>query len=144
MVCGVLFTAVGVANAWIALTEHKDRELFEKLGRSTRATVVRQFIAPNGRTRRIEFRVDGVPNAPDVNVEVDPILWMAMTPQQHIRVIAVPRHPDIAHLPIGEIQDNSAPSFVVMLPLSMGICLFAVATFVVGILVFRGMQAKWI
>ena len=37
MVFGVVFTALGVASAWIAIKEHNDNELFLKLGRPTSA-----------------------------------------------------------------------------------------------------------
>lgn len=144
IVFGVVFTALALGNAWMALKEHGDRELFAKLGRSTSATIVRQFIAPDGRTHRVEFRVDDVPDAPVVNVEVNQILWMGMTPGEHIAVIAVPGRADLAHLAIGEIADNFLPPFGIMLSLSIVLGLFAIAVFVVGVLVLRGMQAKWI
>jgi hypothetical protein len=144
MVFGVVFTALGAANAWIALKEHSDNDLFQKLGRPTNAAVVRQFIAPDGRTHRIEFRVDDVPNAPVVNVEANQFLWAAMKPGQHIPVVAVPGRPDIAHLAIGEVRNNLTPPFGMMMLLSVVISVFAIAVFVVGVLVFRGMQAKWI
>jgi hypothetical protein len=144
MVFGVIFTALGVGNVLIALHDRSDRELFEQRGRSTTATVVRQFIAPDGRTHRVEFRVDNAANAPAVNIEVNEILWMGMTPGRHIAVVAVPDHPDIAHLPTGEIEDNFAPSFAIMLPLSLAIILFAIGIFVLGVLVIRGFQAKWL
>ena len=144
MAFGVVFIALAVVNGWIALKDRRDQELFQKLGRSTEATIVRQFIAPDGRTHRIEFRVDDVPDAPVVNVEVNEILWMVMTPGRHMAVIAVPGRPDLAHLTMGEIADNFAPPFGIMLPASIAVGLFAMAIFVLGILVFRGMQAKWI
>jgi hypothetical protein len=144
MLFGVIFLALGVANICISLKESRDRELFQKFGRPTHGTVVRQFIAPNGRTHRIEFRVDGAPNAPVVNVEVNQILWMSMIPGKHIPIIAVPDRPDVAHLAIGEIRDNSMPSSGIMIVLSVAIGLFAIATFVVGVLAFRGFQAKWL
>lgn len=144
MLFGVVFTALGIVNAWIALGAHSDNELFLKLGRPTNATVVRQFIVPDGRTHRIEFRVDDVSNAPVVNVEANEFLWAAMTPGQHIPVVAVPRRPDIAHLAIGEVRDNFTPPFGMMVLLSVAISVFAIGVFLLGVLVLRGMQAKWI
>lgn len=79
-----------------------------------------------------------------MNVEANQFLWAAMTPGRHIPVVAVPGRPDIAHLAIGEVRNNFTPPFGMMLLLSIVILIFAIAVFVVGVLVMRGMQAKWI
>jgi hypothetical protein len=67
-----------------------------------------------------------------------------MTPGQHIPVVAVPGRPDIARLAIGEVRDNFTPPFGMMLLLSIVISVFSIGISVIGVLVLRGLQAKWI
>jgi hypothetical protein len=142
MVGGVAFFALAGANAWIALHELRSKELLRTQGQPAAAVVVRKFTAPDGRTRRIEYKVDA-PGAPTENVEVTEIVWQVAEPTQHIPVIAVPGHPDVSHLVTGQVDESMTTDPKTMLALSAAMAVMSIVFFVVGVLNRRGLQVKW-
>lgn len=67
------------------------------------AEIVRRFVAPNGATKRIEYRVAG---SEVKNVEVYPELWDLLEGVETIGVVYVPDEPDVNRLEFGEVEDE--------------------------------------
>jgi hypothetical protein len=65
--------------------------------------IVRRFVAPNGVTKRIEYRVQGSKLR---NVEVDPILWDQLEHAKTVPVVHIPDEPDINRLEFGEVKKD--------------------------------------
>ncbi len=70
------------------------------------ATIVRKFYAPDGRTTRIEYRVDAKRpdgSQPDlVNAEFDPIFWESIAENAKLPVTYVPSDPDNSRAMFGQ------------------------------------------
>jgi hypothetical protein len=83
--------------------QRADRLLAER-GRPGEAEVVRRFIAPNGVTRRLEYRVAG-PDGQGAteNVEVEPDYWDELEGARNVPVIVVPGEPGISRLEEGQV-----------------------------------------
>jgi hypothetical protein len=142
MIGGVLFFALAIANGWMATHDRQAKDLLLTQGQPAHATVMRKFTAPDGHTRRIEYKVD-TPNAPTENVEVAPGLWAILREHQRIPVTAVPGRPDISHLKAGQIDDSMQADPKVMLLLSIAIAFISIVFFVAGALSWRGLELKW-
>jgi hypothetical protein len=149
LLVGTVFTLAGSAwTAWMAYDTHRARELMRTQGVDREAVVVRKFVAPDGRTHRIEYRVAGAgaetgagKDAPLHNVEVDPIVWAMLQTGGRVPVKTVPGHPEIARLSAGEIEDEMG-SDSPTLNLVLSIALFVMGgVFLVGaILGFKGIE----
>jgi hypothetical protein len=144
----VLLVAVGLVFAGLITTlalvdraEARDAKLLEEQGRPTDASILRQFTAPNGITKRIEYRVtDASGRTADHNVEVQPMMWNLMAASKTVPVVAVPGRPDVARLAIGEIKSDAGlpPRFKVLLYIAGGVmCVFF---FVGAVLNWRGID----
>lgn len=134
---GVLAWALAGVNFWMASVDQKNRELFDTQASPTTATIAELVIAPDGRTHRVHFKVDGVgADAPVVNVEVDPGLWRTLKTGTTVLVKAVPGRPDLAKLLVGQIDDDESPS-----PRKMYVLCAVVA--VMGVVFFGGGVREW-
>jgi hypothetical protein len=142
---GAVLTLAGSAwTGWMAYDNHRSRELMRKQGVDGEAVVVRKFVAPDGRTHRIEYRVAGAgagQDGPLHNVEVDPIVWAMLQTGGRVPVKTVPGHPEIARLSAGEIEDEMG-SDSPTLNLVLSIALFVMGgLFLAGaILGFKGIE----
>jgi hypothetical protein len=144
MLGGVLAWALAGINVWFAISDRQAAELMTKQGVPTAATIVNKFIAPDGRTHRVEYRVAGAGHdAPLVNVEIEPLLWITLQAGSRIQVIAVPGHPEISRLLAGQIDDHFAPAPGTTLLVSVGVALLGVFFFVGGILARRGIDIRF-
>ena len=139
---GILFFALAFFNGWNALNERQAADLLRTQGQPAQAVIVRKFTAPDGRTRRIEYRVDA-PDAPLANVEVAPLIWTLLQERQRIAVTAVPGRPDISRLIAGQIDDSMQGDPRLMLILSVAIGVISIVFFIVGTLSLRGLEVKW-
>lgn len=135
---GVFALGLAGANAFIAYTNSQNRALLASQGVEGTATVVRKFIAPDGRTHRIEYRVD-VPGAPLANVEIEPMLWVLIQQDQKLTVKHVPGRPDLSRLLSGQIDDNE-PNPRLMLIVGVGVTLLGVVFLVAGVLALLGIE----
>ena len=142
MIGGLAFFALAVANGWLATHDRNAKDLLLTQGQPAQAIVIRKFTAPDGRTRRLEYKVDA-PNAPTENVEVAPAYWTMLREGQRIGVTAVPGRPDISHLVAGQIDDSMQADPKVMLLLSIAIAFISIIFFVAGALSWRGVELKW-
>jgi hypothetical protein len=142
VLAGVVFLGLALVNAWIALHDRESAQLLATQGRPSEAIVVRKFIAPDGRTRRIEYRVD-VAGAPVENVEVEPLLWELLQERQRVPVISVPGRPDVSRLAAGQVDDSMHADPRLMLVASAVMGVFSAGIIVAGILGRRGLTVKW-
>ncbi|WP_337177123.1 hypothetical protein [Paludisphaera sp.] len=97
---------LALAAVFIALdTRERQRAdgLLAAKGVPGEAEIVRRFTAPNGVTKRIEYRVAG---SGVKNVEVHPAIWDLLEGAETIVVVYVPDEPDISRLDFGEVRDG--------------------------------------
>lgn len=121
--------ALGGINAWLTYHDARADRLLRETGVSGTGTIVRKFTAPNGATRRIEYRADTAgPNTPPRNVEVQPTFWSIFVEGQKIPIRYAPSDPTISKLEIGEVAENerfeSSPAARAVM--SAGIVLFGI------------------
>jgi hypothetical protein len=144
LVGSVLTLAGGAWMGWMAYDERRSAELMRTQGAQGEAVVVRKFVAPDGRTHRIEYRVaDAGEGAPLHNVEVDPLVWSILRTGQRVPVKTVPGRPEIARLVVGEVEDAMEPSPMTKLLLMAGMLVLTVVFLVGAILGFRGIEIDW-
>jgi hypothetical protein len=141
LVATALTLAAASWMGWMAYDERRSSELMRTQGVPGEAIVVRKFVAPDGRTHRIEYRVAGAgDDAPLHNVEVDRTAWTLLRAGQRVPVKTVPGHPEIARLVVGEVEDAMEPSPVTKLLLMAGMLVLAVVFLVGAILGFKGID----
>jgi hypothetical protein len=93
------------ATAWLAYDGARAARLLRDAAMPGDAEIVRRFTAPNGFTRRIEYRVTGADGTSAMrNAEVDPVLWEALAGVATVQVRYVPDDPSISRLAVGEIE----------------------------------------
>lgn len=142
LVGAVIALAGATWTAWMAYDTQRAEQLMRTRGVDGEGIVIRKFIAPDGRTHRIEYRVAGAGEAAELhNVEIDNALWAILDTGAHVPVRTVPGHPEIAQLQVGEIEDeflNPSPKLNVLL--SVGLFLMAVLFLVGAILGFKGID----
>lgn len=69
------------------------------------AEIVRKFVAPNGVTKRIEYRITSEGRSATRNVEVEPAFWITLNEDDLIPVIHVKGDPDFSRLVRGEVHE---------------------------------------
>lgn len=109
---GVVLLAVAAANVWMARDQQRAKRLLAEQAVPGEADVVRRFLAPNGVTRRLEYRVTDPVAADDVrNAKVTPAYWDRLEGVATVPVIVVPDEPAISRLAEGEVpgSDRAAP-----------------------------------
>lgn len=97
---------LGSAAVFIGLETREGRRtdaLLAQKGIPWEGELVRRFIAPNGWTRRIEYRVAG---SGVKNVEVHPAVWDQLEHARTVPVVYVPDEPDVDRLLFGEVKDD--------------------------------------
>jgi hypothetical protein len=99
-----LFMSFGCAFvAWETREEQRASRLLEEKGQPGEGEIVRRFVAPNGVTKRLEYRVAG---SGIRNVEVEPVHWNRLESAKSVPVIYVPDEPGISRLVRGEVRDK--------------------------------------
>jgi len=96
------FAAIFIANE--TYQNQRAAQLLSKQGVPGEAELVRRFTAPNGVTRRIEFRTAGTEKLH--NVEVEPIYWNQLENAKTVPVLYVPDEPNIICLFSGEMTED--------------------------------------
>lgn len=108
--CGgvaVVLLGVAAANVWNAREQQRTAEVLAAEGVPGQADVVRRFLAPNGITRRLEYRVTDPAAADEVrNAEVTPDYWESLENAATVPVIVVPNDPEISRLAEGEVPGS--------------------------------------
>jgi hypothetical protein len=103
-----LFMAVAcIFVAWTTRAEQRAGRLLAEKGEPGEAELVRRFVAPNGVTKRIEYRVTsaGKPSGTR-NVEVEPDYWESLAGAKSVPVVFVPDEPGISRLERGEVIEK--------------------------------------
>ncbi len=113
----LVLTAVAIANLWMAFEEQRAARLLKEASVPGDAEIVRRFTAPNGVTRRLEYRVDS-PNGQTAtrNAEVTPAYWDRLENAKTVPVIYVPDEPAISRLTEGEVESKDmteSPGFMI-------------------------------
>lgn len=104
--CLVFGCFLGAAAIFIALSSREAQRAEELLlvkGVPGEAEIIRRFVAPNGVTKRINFRING---SKVKNVEVEPSFWDQLEFAKTVSVVYVPDEPDISRLQIGEVKNK--------------------------------------
>jgi hypothetical protein len=140
-----LMILLAAENARMALRERADQRDLASIGVVTEGRILRRFIAPNGRTRRLEFEVtDASGLTARRNVEVDDATYEALAEIESVPVIAVPGRPRASHLLVGEIvRSDPGAEPAMMLVLSAFLALFMSGLFAAGIAAFLGYEVDW-
>lgn len=106
LICFVAGCFLGFAAVFIAWETHEEQranELLAVKGVPGEGEIVRRFVAPNGVTKRLEFRIAG---SKVKNVEVEPMFWEQLEHAKTVQVIYVPEEPDVSRLEFGEVKDD--------------------------------------
>jgi hypothetical protein len=107
---GIGFLGVACAMGWMTHEKTRGAQLLEKTGVPGEALIEQRFLAPNGVTPRLVYRVttpDG--RSGTHNAEVQRSLWNELEDAKTVSVIYVPEDPSISRLAFGEVkQDDPA------------------------------------
>jgi hypothetical protein len=102
---GLAAAAIGIATfTW---SDMRSQQLLAEKGVPGEGEVVRRFMAPDGVTARLEYRVktpEGI--APKRNAEVERAYWDRLEGATTVPVIHVPGEPGISRLAEGEVADD--------------------------------------
>jgi hypothetical protein len=142
VLAALFFGGLGATLFVMERIEARDARLLEEQGQPATAKILRHFTAPNGTTRRVEFRVTDPASGKtaDHNVEVQPDIWALMSKATEVPVVAVPGRPDVAKLEYGQVKDDLgvSPKMKVLLYVAVGVmCLFFL---VAAVLNWRGID----
>jgi hypothetical protein len=104
---GIVFLGAAGAMAWMAHDEMRGAQLLEKTGVQGMADIEERFLAPDGVTSRLVYRV----TAPDGrsgthNAEVTHSVWKSLEGAKTVPVIYVPEEPSISRLEFGEVKED--------------------------------------
>ena len=137
---GVLFLGLAGVNVWMAHEEQRTAQLLVEQGVAGQAEVVRRFMAPNGVTRRLEYRVTSPTETDDVcNTEITREFWDSLEEVETVAVIVVAEEPSISRLVEGEvIRDDPTTSPNVMYFVSAGVALLSLLGIVAGVMQWQG------
>jgi hypothetical protein len=123
----------------MAVRDREAHRLMKEQSVLTEASVVEKFIAPDGRTHRIRYRVsDRNGTSDEGNVEVQPDVWRMLEVGAKVEAYAVPGRPDISRLALGQIDDRFGPEPGVMIWISVGIVVAGFVFFGTGIMTWLG------
>jgi hypothetical protein len=92
---------------WETYNNQRALRLLHEKGEPGEAEIVRRFVAPNGITTRVEYKVvNSAGVSATRNVEVEPGFWSDLDGVKSIAVISVPDEPAISRLAHGEVREN--------------------------------------
>lgn len=134
----LVLTGVAVANYWMASEQARAAALLESDAVPGEAEIVRRFVAPNGVTKRLEYRVTGENGQTAMrNAEVTGRYWRSLESATTVPIRYVPAEPAISRLIEGEVESDDlseSPDFMKGLSVVLG-CLCA--------LFFAGAALQW-
>lgn len=100
---GLLMGAGSVFMVFETQNGVRASRLLREKGQLGEGTIVRLFVAPNGFTKRLEYRVG---SSATRNVEVDTVYWASLQGAKSVPVRYVPDEPNINKLLMGEVNEN--------------------------------------
>ncbi len=129
----LVLTAVAIANLWMAFEQRRATKLLKEDSVPGEAEIVRRFIAPNGVTRRLEYRVDSPDGQTATrNAEVTPAYWDQLEEATTVPVMYIPHEPAISRLVEGEVESKGmgeSPGFMIGLSCALlAMCAVFLAT----------------
>jgi hypothetical protein len=104
---GVLMLCGSVTLAWHTREEARGAQLLKESGVETDAEIVERFLAPNGVTPRLVYRVtspDG--RSATRNAQLERMVWQDLEGEKTVRVRYVPAEPSISRVLEGEVEDR--------------------------------------
>jgi hypothetical protein len=105
----IAFLALSVAVVNITRGELRAAKLLKEQAVPGEATIERRFLAPNGITPRLEYRVtDPSGKSATRNAQVERQVWDELENAKTVPVIYVPGEPAISRLATGEREDRDA------------------------------------
>lgn len=142
---GIMFTALSIVVLHMGRQGLIDAKRLDDEGVSGKGIVVRHFLAPDGRTPRIEYEVTGRSGEKATrNVEINQMLWESLDVGSEVALRHVPDAPHISELLGGEAPGQGIPKrpgAVYGLPILMLIfCAFFIAC---GIMTAMGIDIHW-
>ena len=108
-VAGVGFLALAISVAGMTRAGLRAEELLKTSAVMGNGTIERRFIAPNGVTRRLEYRVttpDG--KSATRNAEVERSYWESLEGVKSVPILTVPNEPGISRLVMGELPERDS------------------------------------
>ncbi|NUQ62910.1 MAG: hypothetical protein HUU20_10495 [Pirellulales bacterium] len=103
----VLMLCAAGGMAWMTHREQRALRLLAEDAVPGEAQIVRRFLAPNGVTPRLEYRVTAPGGRTGMrNAEVERPIWDGLEGATTVPVFYVPREPDISRLAIGEVEEK--------------------------------------
>jgi hypothetical protein len=106
---GIAFLAVSIAVAMMTSQEIRADRLLKTSAVQGTARIERRFLAPNGVTPRLEYRVttdDG--NSGTRNAEVERAYWDSLEGVRSVPVVYVPGEPSVSRLLAGEVDEKDS------------------------------------
>jgi len=104
---GPFLLCLSVAVAFLIHSDRRAARLLAEQGVPGEADIVKTFLAPNGITCRLVYRVKTpAGNAEERNAEVQPLIWAMLTQAKTVQVRYVPDEPSISRLAMGEVEEE--------------------------------------
>jgi hypothetical protein len=104
---GIVMFTIGMALAWHTHSKQVDAKVLEERGILGEAEIMRRFIAPNGVTARLEYRIttaDG--KSGNRNAELNRLYWDTLEGATHVPVKYVPDDPENSRVAAGEVTER--------------------------------------
>ena len=139
---GVAFLALAVSVASMTRSDLRAARLLKEAAVPGQARIERRFLAPNGVTPRLEYRIT-TPEGRSAtrNAEVVRPVWDALEGAQTVPVLYVPGEPSISRLAIGEAEDRDAfKNPVIGYGLPAIVALMSILFLVASALMWRGLD----
>jgi len=106
---GAFMALLGAAAIVMTYVEREADQRLQTKGILGTAEIVRRYTAPNGTTRRLEYRVTNEEGQSGLrNAEITPDVWKNLEGVTVAPVIYVPDEPENSRLLIGEVVENDA------------------------------------
>lgn len=102
LVFGVIMSAVSASIAWMGHRDERAVRMLAHSGVAGEAEIVRRFMAPNGVTPRLEYKVTSNGRSATRNAEVERTFWNELEGEKTVPVIYVPEEPELSRLAAGE------------------------------------------
>jgi hypothetical protein len=135
----IVMTAVAAANVWNARREQRAARLLAESSVAGEAEIVRRFLAPNGVTPRLEYRItNSQGRSATRNAEVFREFWDSLDGAQTVPVTYVADEPEISRLLTGEVPEDPTSSPIVMYLLSAAVVGISLLALVAAVLQFNG------
>lgn len=136
----LIMLGVAGANVWMAREEERAARLLSEAPVPGEAEIVRRFLAPNGITPRLEYRITTADGRSGTrNAEVTRAYWEELEGATTVAVLYVADEPSICRLALGEVdEDDPTTRPGVMYVLSGVIAVICLIGLVVAALQWRG------